>query len=121
MGAGARTPGSSDRIARMREIVRTNPSDARARYFLANELFRSEDWIGAAGAYEDYLRLAPGDEGVGYRNHGLSLERTGRNTEAAEAYRRGIEAALARGHEGLADEIREMLESVERLDADSSH
>ena len=97
----------------MREIVERNPLDARARYFLANELFRAGEFAEAAEAYGEYLRLEPGDEGVGFRNHGLSLERTGRADDAAAAYRRGIEAASARGHEGLAEEIRSLLRELE--------
>jgi tetratricopeptide (TPR) repeat protein len=97
----------------MKEIVARVPDDARSRYFLAHELFKLEDWQGAAEQYEAYLRLQPDDEGVGYRNLGASLVELGRREEAARAYRRGIENALAHHHEGLADEIREMLQAVE--------
>jgi tetratricopeptide (TPR) repeat protein len=85
------------------------PADPRARYFLAHELFRAEDWEGAAAEYDAYVRLAPGDEGSALRNLGQCYERLGRAEAAAEAYRQGIENALAHGHDGLASEIRFLL------------
>jgi hypothetical protein len=39
----------------------------------------------------------------------LCYERLGRKEAAAEAYRRGIDRALAHRHEGLASEIRFLL------------
>jgi hypothetical protein len=36
-----------------------------------------------------------------------------RKAEAADAYRRGIERALAHGHEGLASEIRFLLAELD--------
>jgi Flp pilus assembly protein TadD len=110
-GSG-RTP-SDARLAKLREIVEKSPHDARARYFLANELFRAGEFGAAAEAYAEYLRLEPGDEGVGHKNHGLALERTGRTAEAAESYRRGIAAANVHGHDGLAGELRFLLEALE--------
>lgn len=90
-------------------MVARAPSDPRARYFLANELYRAERWDEAADAYRAYLDLEPGDEGVGWMNFGRCLDRTGRFSQAAEAYRRGVASARARHHEGLADEIEDLL------------
>lgn len=104
---------SSTRIDQMKELVNRFPEDPRARYFLAHEMMRASDWAGATAHYEAYLRLAPGDEGAGYKNYGKCLEEMGRSTEAAEVYRRGIENAIAHHHEGLASEIRAMLEEIE--------
>lgn len=101
------------RTKKLEEMVERFPDDARARYFLAHELFREEDWAGAATHYDAYVRLAPGDEGSALKNLGLCLERLGRTAEAAGAYRRGIDAALAHGHEGLAQEIRFLAEALE--------
>jgi Flp pilus assembly protein TadD len=99
-------------LEKFREMVARFPEDARARYFLAHELFREEDWEGAAAQYEKYVSLAPGDEGSALKSLGLCLERLGRPNDAAEAYRRGVEAALAHGHDGLATEIRFLLEAL---------
>jgi len=99
----------SPRLAKLKEMTVRFPDDPRARYFLAHELFREEAWADAAAQYEAYVSLAPGDEGAALKNLGLCHERLGRNDLAAEAYRRGIERALAHAHEGLAAEIRFLL------------
>jgi len=97
------------RLQKLKELVARVPDDPRARYFLAHELFRIEDWAAAAEQYDAYWRMAPGDEGAALKNLGLCYERLHRNEEAAEAYKRGVERALAHGHEGLASEIRFLL------------
>jgi tetratricopeptide (TPR) repeat protein len=101
------------RLEKLKEMVARFPDDPRARYFLAHELFRVEDWAGAAEQYDAYWKLAPGDEGAALKNLGLCFERLGRNEAAAEAYNRGIERALAHGHEGLASEIRFLLAALD--------
>ncbi len=100
------------RLDKLKELAARFPDDPRARYFLAHELFRAEDWAGAAEQYEAYVRLAPGDEGAALKNLGLCCERLGRNEAATEAYRNGIERALLHGHEGLASEIRSLLDGL---------
>jgi len=101
------------RLEKLKEMAARFPDDPRARYFLAHELFRVEDWAGAAEQYDAYWRLAPGDEGAALKNLGLCYERLGRNDAAAEAYNRGIERALAHGHEGLASEIRFLIAALD--------
>lgn len=101
------------RLAKLREMAAKFPDDPRARYFLAHELFRAQDWEGAAGEYDAYVRLGPGDEGSALKNLGQCYERLGRADAAADAYRRGIDNALAHGHEGLASEIRFLLEELD--------
>jgi len=100
---------TQDRIEAMRRIVAQFPDDPKSRYFLAHELFKAQDWQGAADEYQAYLRLTPGDEGVGFKNLGACLARLGRADEARAAYRRGIEQAAAHHHEGLASEIGDLL------------
>jgi len=97
------------RFEKLKEMVARFPDDPRARYFLAHELFRVEDWAGAAEQYDAYVALHPGDEGAALKNLGLCHERLGHKDAAAEAYRLGVERALAHGHEGLASEIRFLL------------
>lgn len=97
------------RLLKLKEMVARFPEDPRARYFLAHELFRTEAWAAAAEQYDAYWRMAPGDEGAALKYLGLCYERLERKEDAAEAYHRGIERALAHGHEGLASEIRFLL------------
>ena len=101
------------RLAKLKDMAARFPDDPRARYFLAHELFRVEDWAGAAEQYDAYARMSPGDVGAALKNLGLCCERLGRTTDAAEAYRRGIESALAHDHEGLASELRFLLEALD--------
>jgi len=103
----------SPRLAKLKEMVVRFPDDPRARYFLAHEWFRVEDWAHAAEQYEAYVALSPGDEGAALKNLGLCHERMGRNDLAADAYRRGVERALAHGHEGLASELRFLLGALD--------
>lgn len=103
----------SDRIAKVRELVEKSPKDERARYFLAHELFKAQDWTGAAEQYRAYLELAPDDEGAAFKSLGQCLENLGRVEEATEVYRKGREVALAHHHEGLAGEIQFLLEQLE--------
>ena len=102
-----------DRLSKLKDLVARVPDDPRARYFLAHELFRLQDWAGAAEQYDAYVNLAPGDEGAALKNLGLCHERLGRTDAAADAYRRGIENALAHSHDGLASEIRFLLGELE--------
>ncbi len=104
---------SESRIDRMKEMVERFPEDGRARYFLAHELFRAEEWAGAAEHFETYLRLVPDDEGAGYKNYGVCLERLGHPDQAATWYRKGIDSALRHHHQGLADEITGILSDLE--------
>ena len=101
------------RLAKLKEMAARFPDDPRARYFLAHELFRIEDWSAAAEHYDAYARMSPGDVGAALKNLGLCYERLGRSAKAAEAYRRGIERALAHNHEGLASELRFLLDALE--------
>ena len=101
------------RLDTLKAMVAKMPSEPRARYFLAHELFRVEAWADAAEQYEAYVALAPGDEGAALKNLGLCRERTGEREAAAAAYRRGIEIALANGHDGLAGELRFLLDALD--------
>ena len=101
------------RLEKMKEMVARFPDDARARSFLAHELFKAEEWAAAAEQYAALLALDQGDVGAAYKAYGQCLERMGSVMEAAEAYRRGIASAQAHGHEGLAGEIRFLLDELD--------
>jgi len=103
---------TTDRLRTLREFVERFPEDARARYFLATELHKTKDWAGAAREYAAYFDLGASDEGYGYRNLGECLLRLGNEEEGRLACERGIEAALRHRHDGLADEIRSVLEDL---------
>ena len=104
---------SPSKIDLLRTMVEKNPTDARARFFLASELFRTNDWAAAAVEFETYLETAPVDPGAARKSLGLCYERLGRTAEAAATYRRAIDEATGYGHAGLAEEIRWLLEDLE--------
>ncbi len=104
---------SPTRIEFLRAAVEKDPSDPRARFFLASELFRAREWKDAATEFETYLESSPPDPAAARRNLGLCYERLGRTADAAAAYRRAADEALACGHSGLAEEIRGLLEEIE--------
>ena len=66
------------RLGKFKEMVARFPDDARARYFLAHELFRIEAWEEAAEQYDAYVRLEPGDAGAALKNLGVCHDRLGR-------------------------------------------
>lgn len=98
------------RIEMLRDYVTGSPEDARARYFLATELHKAGDWAAALEQYGKYFELGAVDEGYGYRNQAECFFRLGKPEEGRAACKRGIEAALAHHHEGLAEEIEGVLE-----------
>lgn len=100
------------RLDALRRMVKASPHDPRTRYFLAHELHRAGAWGEAAEHYAAAIELGAHDPGTAYKGLGQCLERAGAPERAAEAYRRGVEAARAHGHEGLADEIEDLLNDL---------
>lgn len=108
--SGGRT--STDRLDALHRMVERNPDDPRPRFGLALEHLN-------AGRIEDgvvelrrYLEIAD-DEGNGWGRLGAALVELGREREAREAYRKGIEAARAHGHPTMAEELAEALREVD--------
>lgn len=90
-------------------MLERKPDDARLRFGLALEYFnagRSEEGIRELRAY----LAASDDEGNAWGRLGAALRDEGKDDEAKEAYRRGIEAAERHGHPTMAEEFREILE-----------
>jgi Flp pilus assembly protein TadD len=99
----------SDRIAFLTEHLSKRPDDLRARFALAVELERLERWEDAERELRAYLATAD-DEGNAYGRLGHCLRQLGRDEEAREAYRQGMEAALRHHHPTMAAEFEETLE-----------
>ncbi len=90
-------------------MLERKPDDPRLRFGLALEYFnagRSEEGIRELRAY----LAASDDEGNAWGRLGAALRDEGKDDEAKEAYRRGIEAAERHGHPTMAEEFREILE-----------
>lgn len=100
----------TDRLRALEEMVETRPGNARARFGLALEYLGAERWEDAVRELRAYLELTD-DEGNAWGRLGHALFELGREDEATDAYRRGIEAALRHGHPSMAEEFEEVLES----------
>lgn len=99
----------SDRLRALEEMVEKRPENARARFGLALEYLGTERWEDAVRELRAYLELTE-DEGNAWGRLGDALFQLGREEEATEAYRSGIEAALHHGHPSMASEFEEILE-----------
>ena len=100
-----------DRLAVLERMLGNRPDDSRRRFGLALEYLkagRQEDGIRELRLYLD----GADDEGNGWGRLGSALREMGREEEAIEAYRRGVEAAMRFGHPTMADEFRETLKDM---------
>ena len=99
----------SSRLEALVRMLGNRPDDSRLRFGVALEYLkagRTEDGVRELRRYLDEAD----DEGNGWGRLGAALFELGRDDEAVEAYRRGIEAAERHGHPTMAEEFRETLE-----------
>lgn len=99
---------SQERIDALRRMLERNPDDARVRFGLAAEYERLGRWEDVARELGEYLARTE-DEGNAWGRLGKALLELGREDEAREAYRRGIDAASRHGHPSMAAELEETL------------
>jgi Flp pilus assembly protein TadD len=102
----------TSRIDALRKMIERNPNDPRLRFGLALEYEKLGRWEQAATELHEYLALTD-DEGNAWGRLGNALRHLGRDEEAKEAYRKGIEAAYRHGHPSMAAEFEEILEEWE--------
>ena len=93
----------------LRRMVATRPADPRARFGLALEYEKLGCWEEVVGELTHYLQLTA-DEGNAYGRLGHALRALGRDQEARDAYRKGIEAAYRHAHPTMAQEFEETLD-----------
>lgn len=90
-------------------MLRTRPDDPRPRFGLALEYLkagRTEDGVRELRAY----LAGCDDEGNAWGRLGAVLRELGRDDEAREAYRTGVEAARRHGHPTMAAELEAVLD-----------
>ncbi|HUK90019.1 MAG TPA: tetratricopeptide repeat protein, partial [Blastocatellia bacterium] len=97
-----------------RAMVQSDPTNALARYGLANELVKVENYEEAVGALHEYLSMHE-DEGAAYRLLAYANEKLKKYEDARQAYKKGIEAANKHRHPGMAAEYETKLEDLEDL------
>jgi predicted Zn-dependent protease len=91
-------------------MLEQHPDDARLRFGLAVEYEKLGRWEDAAEQLRAYLD-ATEDQGNAWGRLADALRRLGRDDEARDAYRAGIEAARRHGHPSMAAEFEETLEN----------
>jgi E3 SUMO-protein ligase RanBP2 len=97
------------RIAALEKMLDEHPGDPRPRFGLALEYEKEERWEEMAVALRAYLERTD-DEGNAWGRLGVALRHLGRDDEAREAYRQGIEAANRHGHPSMAWEFEDVLD-----------
>jgi len=101
----------SSRIESLRKLSGERPDDPRPRFGLALEYERAGRWEEMVAELRAYLARTD-DEGNAYGRLGHALRELGRDDEAREAYRQGIEAASRHSHPTMAMEFEEVLEDM---------
>lgn len=101
-----------DRIDALLRMLEQRPADTRLRFGLALEYLNSGRTVEGVEALGRYLGEAD-DEGNGWGRMAAALRELGRDDEAKEAYRRGIETALRHDHPTMADEFEAELDDME--------
>jgi len=99
------------RIDALRKLIDRNPDDPRLRFGLAAEYEKLGLWEQVVAELREYLARAE-DEGNAWGRLGNALRQLGRDDEAREAYRTGIQAANRHGHPGMAAEFEMILEEM---------
>jgi Flp pilus assembly protein TadD len=103
---------SDERIAALRRMLERKPGDARLRFGLAAEHEKRGEWREVVEELRAYL-AATEDQGNAWGRLGHALRQVGRDDEARDAYRRGMEAATRHGHPGMAAEFEDTLNDWE--------
>ena|SRR5438105_259320 len=103
---------SNSRLDTFRAMVAKNPSNALARFGLANEALKDGLHEEALENLRVYLSSYE-DEGNGYARLAQALEALGRIDEAKEALRLGVATSQRFGHAGMANELTARLEEME--------
>jgi Flp pilus assembly protein TadD len=102
----------SERLDALRAMLREDPSDLLAHYLLGKECLSAGLLDEAIQHLRHYVDRHAGDRGAAYGDLAAALERRGRDAEAREALRRGIEDAAAHRHRQLADDLAQALERL---------
>jgi thioredoxin-like negative regulator of GroEL len=93
-------------------MVAKHPSNALARFGLANEALKEQLYDEAVEHLRVYLDTHA-DEGNGYGRLAEALVHLDRVDEARDALRRGIEASRRFGHPGMVNEFEARLDELE--------
>jgi Tfp pilus assembly protein PilF len=101
-----------EKIEKLIQFLEQNPEDEFLRHALALEYVKKGDDQLARKYFEDILAKNPGYVGSYYHLAKL-LERAGEELQAADCYRKGMEAATMAGDHHSYNELRSALEQLE--------
>jgi FimV-like protein len=93
-----------DRIEKLKEFLRADPSDSFSKHALALEYSKLGDEATARRLLEEVLEADPGAVGS-YYQLGKLLERTGESALALQWYEKGMAAARAAGEKRAYNEL----------------
>ncbi len=99
---------AASRIEVFEQILQSDPANSAVLFGLAKEYEKGGDDAKLIETLERYLDAAD-DEGNAYGMLARAYERTEQTEKARDAYQRGIDASMAHGHPGMAEEYREFL------------
>ena len=102
----------TSRLDAFRAMVAKNPEHVLARFGLANEALKEGLHEEAREHFEAYLARYD-DEGNAWGRLAEALLALGRDAEARDALRKGIDASRRHGHPGMANELEERLEELQ--------
>src|SRR5213595_2728682 len=101
---------SQSRIEIFEQMLVGDPANTMIMFGLAKEYEKAGDDAKLIETLERYLAAAD-DEGNAYGMLARAYERVKQIDKAREAYQRGVDASMAHGHPGMAEEYREVLKS----------
>jgi E3 SUMO-protein ligase RanBP2 len=102
---------TTSRLDTFRAMVVKSPTNALARFGLANEAIKEGLWAEAAEQLEAYLDLYD-DEGNGFGRLAEAYTKLGRTDDARRSLERGVKAAEKYGHPSMASELRQRMEEL---------
>jgi tetratricopeptide (TPR) repeat protein len=95
----------------LEEFLSQDPNDSFSRYALALELEKEGKQPEAVEQFREVIARDP-DYVAAYHQLGRMLARSGNADEAREAYRRGLDAAIAANDQRARSEIQEALDMI---------
>src|SRR5260221_12901324 len=100
----------TSRIEIFEQMLSGDPGNTMVMFGLAKEYEKAGEETKLIETLERYLAAAD-DEGNAYGMLARAFERTRQSEKARENYQRGVDAAAAHGHPGMAEEYRSILVS----------
>ena len=100
------------KLETFRAMVAQHPDNVLARFGLANELLKGQQWAEAEEQLRAYLARHD-DEGNGWGRLAEALIALDRTDEAREALRQGIAASNRFGHPSMAHDLQARMDELD--------